>query len=126
MTTITLDIPDDLAAQLMPLQDRLPELLSLMVDLFTIKRVPPTAGEDSVHPVFTEMMDFLVSRPTPEQIVAFKVSPEMQTRLEILLDKNRESNLTETEDAELDTFEQINHLLILLKAHTRSILASTN
>ena len=126
MTTITLDIPDDLAAQLMPLQDRLPELLSLAVDLSTIRPTPTAANEENVHPVFTEMMDFLVSRPTPEQIVEFKVSPEMQTRLEMLLEKNRESSLTETEDAELDTFEQINHLLILLKAHARSILASTN
>ena len=126
MTTITLDVPDDLAVQLMPLQDRLPELLSLAVDLFTVKPTPPRTGEDGVYPVFTEMMDFLVSRPTPEQIIAFKVSPAVQARLETLLDKNRESNLTETEDAELDTFEQVNHLLILLKAHARSILASAN
>ena len=66
------------------------------------------------------MMDFLVSRPTPEQIIAFKVSPAAQARLESLLDKNREDELTDDELAELDTYEQINHLLILLKAHARS------
>jgi hypothetical protein len=126
MTTITLDIPDDLAVQLIPLQDQLPELLSLAVDLFTIKPARSGASEDSVHPVFTEMIDFLVSRPTPEQIVGFKFSSEIQTRLEMLLEKNRESSLTETENAELDTFEQVNHLLILLKAQARSILTSTN
>lgn len=37
-------------------------------------------------------------------------------RLEELLDKNREEGLTEEEEEELDVYEQVDHLMILLKA----------
>ena len=127
MTTITLEVPDELANQLAPLQERLPELLSLAVDLFSDKSFLSTSLEtDIIYPVFQEVINFLISRPTPEQIVAFKVSPAVQSRLEALLDKNREDNLTDDEMAELDTYEQVNHLLILLKAHVRSTLSATD
>jgi hypothetical protein len=76
------------------------------------------------HPALKEMMDFLVSGPTPAQIIAFKVSPPAQARLEELLDKNRENDLTDDEAAELDGYAQLNHVLILLKAHARSLSAS--
>ncbi len=119
MTTITLEIPDELANQLAPLQERLPELLSLAVDLSANRPTPTTAHTGTMQPVFKEVIDFLMSQPTPEQIIAFKVSPTAQTRLETLLDKNREDELTDDELAELDTYEQINHLLILLRAYAR-------
>ena len=78
------------------------------------------------YPAFKEMMDFLVSGPAPEQIVAFKISPATQDRLEELLDKNREDSLTDDETTELDVYEQVNHLLILLKAHARLLISSPN
>lgn len=119
MTTITLEIPDELANQLAPLQERLPELLALAVDLSANKPAPTPAHTGVMQPVFKEVIDFLIRQPTAEQITAFKISPAAQARLETLLDKNREDELTDDELAELDTYEQINHLLILLKAHAR-------
>jgi hypothetical protein len=51
--------------------------------------------------------------------VAFKLSPAAHTRLEALLDKNREEGLSDAEEeVELDVYEQVNHLL-LLKARAR-------
>lgn len=119
MTNITLEVPDELAARLASRREQLPRLLSLALEWFPagpplVSSVSPTS-----HPVFEEMIDFLARGPTPDQIVAFKISPSTQGRLEALLDKNREEGLTEDEAAELDVYEQVNHLLLLLKARAR-------
>ena len=120
MTSITLEIPDELAVRLAPLRDRLPELLRMAVDLSLSS--PTTSLEAGDNAVFQEMIDFLARGPSPEQIAAFKVSPSAQARLEELLEKNRENELTDEEAAELDIYEQINHVMLLLKARARLAL----
>jgi hypothetical protein len=126
MTTITLEVPDELAAQLASRREQLPKLLSLALELVATE--PPLAAPASPvsHLVFEEMLDFLASGPTPEQITAFKISPSAQERLEELLDKNREQGLTGKEAAELDVYEQVNHVFLLLKARARLALSSAN
>ena len=37
--------------------------------------------------VYQEVLNFLIQRPTPEEIIAFKVSPQAQSRLKELLKK---------------------------------------
>ncbi len=71
------------------------------------------------------MLDFLASGPTSQQIIEHKATPAAQARLEDLLDKNREEGLTETEAAEMNTFRQVNHVMILLKARARRALQSS-
>jgi len=44
-----------------------------------------------------------------------------QARLRSLLEKNREATLSETEIAELDLYEQLAQLMILLKARFDSL-----
>ena len=61
-------------------------------------------------------MDFLIKQPTPEEIANFKVSPQAQTRLQNLLEKNRAGTITVEENSELDIYEQLDQLMILLKA----------
>ena len=58
-------------------------------------------------------------RSTLTQIVAFKLSLAAHGRLEALLAKNREEGLSDAEEAELDVYAQVNHLLLLLKARAR-------
>lgn len=125
MTTITLEVPDELAEKLTPLYNQLPELLSIAVELYETSS-PISIQSELVYPALKEVIDFLLSQPTPEQIIAFKVSPFVQARLEELLDKNREDELIVNEVAELDAYEQVNHLLVLLKARARLILSSNN
>lgn len=128
MTTITLEVPDELANRLAPHQDRLPAILSLALELLPLddETLSHSTEPDSLQPILKDVIDFLMSRPTPTQIVGFKFSMVAQARLEALLDKNREDELTVEEVAELDTYQQINHLLILLKAQARSTLAPAN
>ena len=122
MTTITLEIPDSLASQLHPLRDRLPDILQQTIGAWTLNSSPHKLVKS--FPVYEEMMDFLASGPTPEQIIAHKASPQLQQRLEALLDKNREEALTEEETAELNAFEQVNDVMSSLKLRARRALGS--
>ena len=126
MAQLTISIPDELAQRLEPLQDRLPELLTQLVEALS----PPTISADVIslpaQPMdaplaYAEVLDFLLNRPTPEAIVAFKISPAAQARIRALLENNREATLNTTETAELDLYEQLEHLMMLLKAkaHTQ-------
>ncbi len=63
-----------------------------------------------------EVLDFLISAPTPEQIIAFHASETAQERLRMLLDSNRNGTLTAEGKAELDEMSQMNRLVTLIKA----------
>ncbi len=69
-----------------------------------------------------EVLDFLLSSPSPEQIIAFHPSEQAQSRLSILLEANRNGTLTESERAELDEASHLNHLFIRLKARAHAAL----
>lgn len=74
--------------------------------------------------LFDEILDFLASTPTPEQIVAFQPSEILQLRLRDLLDRNRNGLLQAEESAELDEFSRMNHLMSMLKIRARKRLAA--
>jgi hypothetical protein len=119
MAQLNIQVPDELAQRLEPIKERLPELLLQLIE--TINGVhkellpKPTSVAD-LPSVYAEVLDFLVTRPTPKEILAFKASELAQEHLRSLLDKNREGTLTDAENAELDSCEQLEHLMILLKA----------
>jgi hypothetical protein len=119
MTTITLEVPDELAARINTLRDRLPALLTSLLESPSTEKGSQALKAAATHPVYDEMMKFLASSPTPEQIIDFKISTGAQERLEELLEKNREESLTETESAELDVYELVHHSIIRLKADAR-------
>ncbi|WP_084226951.1 hypothetical protein [Nostoc sp. KVJ20] len=116
---LTIQIPDELAGRLEALQSRLPQLLWLLLDADvqqTSEQPKVNAQTVEVSEVYQEVLDFLIKRPTPEEIIAFKVSSQIQMQLEALLEKNRSASLTQMELAQLDVYEQLEHLMILLKA----------
>jgi hypothetical protein len=71
-----------------------------------------------------EVLDFLISRPTPEAIIALRPSPASQARLRMLLDSKRENLLTDAERTELDGYLQLEHFVRRLKIRAREKLAS--
>jgi hypothetical protein len=113
MTAITLNVPDDLARRLNAERERLPQILEWAINSWHAPR--PIA----VATPFVEMIEFLSSRPTPDQILAFKISATAQTRLADLLDKNREEGLNDAEHTELDWYEYVHEIMTRLKAQTR-------
>lgn len=70
-----------------------------------------------------EVMDFLLSAPTPEAVIALRPSPTAQARLRYLLDGNRNEALNDAERAELETYLQVEHFVRRLKIRAREKLA---
>ena len=114
MTTITIEVPDELADALTRAGDRLPELLALWLQ----QPVLPA------H-IYRYILDFLASQPTMEQIAAFGPTPEMTERLQTLLARQAAGDITPAEMAELDEYERIEHVMIMLKAGALPSLTST-
>jgi len=73
--------------------------------------------------LFEEVSDFLASGPTPEQIIAYKVSEALDERLHYLLDLNSQGEIGSDERAELEEFLRINHLLRMIKLKAQLNLA---
>ncbi len=111
---IILEVPEELSDQLAQIGDRLPELLALSV------QQPAVPAQ-----IYRYIVNFLASNPTPQQIAAFSPTPEMQERLQTLLARECSGELTSAERVELDEYEQIEHLVILLKAGSLPYLTST-
>ncbi len=63
-----------------------------------------------------EILAFLLSTPTPQNIIDFQASESAQERLRYLLEANRQGTLNDEERVELDEASQMNHFVMLLKA----------
>ena len=121
MAQLTIQVPDELANRLQPILHRLPELLSQLIESHTLE--PLTLANSSDLPTtYTEVLDFLIQQPTPEQIAKFKVSNQAQNRLETLLEKSRMGTISELENSELEVYEQLDQLMILSKARAYSMM----
>lgn len=72
--------------------------------------------------IMDEVLDFLVSAPAPEQIIAFHASDQAQEQLRLLLDQNRNGTLTEAEKAELEEMSRVDHFFTLIKARAMKAL----
>jgi hypothetical protein len=128
MVDLTVQVSEAVAERLEPVRERLPALLqqiaqALPRDEALAELSLNLSQSATASPAYVEVLDFLVTSPGPREILAFKVSPATQARLGDLLEKNREEGLTELEQAELDAFEQIEHVMVLLKARARRLLS---
>jgi ABC-type cobalamin/Fe3+-siderophores transport system ATPase subunit len=121
MTTITLNVPDEMAGQLGALQDRLPALLYEVLKSKPSQRNASAIPSGATHPAYREVFEFLASGPSPRQIIAHRPSAALQQRVTELLEKNREAELSEEESAELDGYEQAEDLLGMLKARAHLV-----
>lgn len=81
------------------------------------------ANEATIDSPVDEVLDFLLSQPTPEQVIALRASQTAQERLRYLLDGNRNNTLNDNERTELDAYVQLDNLVSRLKARARLKLA---
>ncbi len=75
-------------------------------------------------PIYLELVDFVASGTTPEDIINFRPSAEAEQRVQDLIERERESQLTAEEAAELSHFLELEHILRMAKAKARQILTS--
>jgi len=72
-------------------------------------------------PVYDQLLDFLVEKATPEEILAFKAPDDFQALADELTEKNKAGTLTK---AERDLLEQmIEYHLLFTELKARAILA---
>jgi hypothetical protein len=106
---ITLDIPDEMARNLESRKSDLPQILALGLREITAN---PSIGFSGL----TEILEFLAHLPSPEEILALRLSPMVQAEIDSLLDKNRTQGLDESDRCLWQHYEFIEHLVRLAKA----------
>ena len=74
-------------------------------------------------PAYLEIIDFIAGGPTPETVAQFHPSPEAQSRVAELIEREKESSLSPEEKAELDHFVELEHILRIAKVTARQILS---
>jgi hypothetical protein len=114
-TTVTLDIPEELASRLTLVEDQLSHILEL-----GLRELNATAQSDFEGTA--EVLEFLASLPEPEEIIALRPSPPLQGRISELLEKNRTTGLTPDEQREWEHYQYLEHLVRIAKAKAYSKL----
>jgi hypothetical protein len=66
--------------------------------------------------IYDELLDFLLERATPEEILAFKASEKAEERAEYLLDGNNAGILSPEERIELQQMTYFDRKISVLKA----------
>ncbi|MEJ7616627.1 MAG: hypothetical protein WKF30_06585 [Pyrinomonadaceae bacterium] len=114
MATITIEVPDEISELMSQAGDRLPELLTRSL-------------QQPVLPAYfyRYILDFLAHNPSAEEIAAFGPTTEMTERLRTLLDRKSDGKVTMAEKAELDEYERLEHLMIMIKAGNLRYLERT-
>jgi hypothetical protein len=106
---ITLDIPEELAARLRPVEDQLPRILELGLREFSATAQPGFEGIAAV-------VEVLAGLPTPKEILALRPSDALQARISALLEKNRTEGLSPAEEHEWAQYEYLEHVVRVAKA----------
>jgi hypothetical protein len=105
-TTVT--IADDLAIQLRPYQAQLPQILALGIREWQ-------AREDAGYSGISGVLETLAGLPTPEEVLALRPTPQLQERIDSLLEKNRSTGLSPEDKREWEKYEYVEHLVRLAK-----------
>ncbi|MEP0787545.1 hypothetical protein NDI42_00470 [Funiculus sociatus GB2-C1] len=109
MMQITLDLPEELVSQLNSLGDKLPQILELGLREFNASSQTGFAG-------VAEILEFLATLPTPEEIIALRPSEALQAQISSLLENNRTQSLTLAEAQSWEQYQYLEHLIRLAKA----------
>ncbi len=65
--------------------------------------------------IFDELAYFLASL-SPKKVLTYKVSPKAQERVNFLIHKNKELGLNVSENAEMERYMVVEHIVQLAKA----------
>lgn len=115
MSTITLQLSDELIQRLRNHEGRLPEILERgLRDL----NAETQAGFDGAAGV----LEFLAGLPTPQEILELRPSDRLQHQVQELLEKSRTGTLSAQEELEWERYEFLEHLVRLAKARARQRL----
>ena len=106
---ITLDLSEELVSRLNSIEDKLPQVIELGL------RELNASSQDGFNGI-AEVLEFLATLPTPEEIIALRPSQALQNQISDLLEKHRDRNLTEIETQIWEQYQYLEHLIRKAKA----------
>ena len=112
MVQLTMQVPDELARRIQPIGSWLPTVIEL--SLIGFKTLAAATAAETIQ--------FLLKNPDPQELLDYHVSERAQEKLQRLLALNQAGLLSEMEQLELDELQQIEHIVIMLKAQVTSQL----
>ena len=65
--------------------------------------------------IFDELAFFLASL-SPKKVLTYRASPKAQERVSFLIDKNKKTGLSESENEEMERYMVFEHIIQLAKA----------
>jgi hypothetical protein len=82
-------------------------------------RITPMLDSAPIRTVFGVITDFLASDPTSQQIIDYRLPPDLEARAHYLLERNGEGELSPDEMEEMHDFMRADEMMSLWKAKTR-------
>lgn len=101
---IILDVSEELAAQIKPIQKSLAQIITLGLRELNVKQLQGFNG-------LSDVLEFLADLPSPEDILALKPSAQLQSEIELLLEKNNNEGLNQEEEYYWQQYQYIEHLV---------------
>jgi hypothetical protein len=118
MASITLSLPDDLAAQIEARQQELPRILELGLRELNAGSQPGFDGA-------ADVLELLAALPTPDEVMRLRPSPRLAARVAQLIEKSRAGEMTPHDEEEWERYEYLEHLVRMAKAAAHLKLASS-
>ena len=117
MPAITLQVPDDLAERLRLHEPELAQILEL--GLRELAAGQGFAGAAA-------LLELLATLPHPQEVLDLRPAPELQQRIDALLEKSRAGSLNSSEEAEWSGYEYIEHLVRIAKASAQAKMRTSS
>jgi hypothetical protein len=115
MASITVSLPDDLAAQIRAHEQDLPRILELGL------REINASGESGFDGA-ADILELLAALPTPEVVLNLRPSARLGARVAELIEKSRAGEMTPRDQEDWERYEYLEHLVRMAKAAARQKL----
>lgn len=106
---IMVEVPDELGIRLAPMREQLPQILELGLRGWNANIRDGFSG-------LAEILEFLASLPSPQEILALKPSEALQGEIQRLIAKTKGPGLSAEEERLWQQYEYVEHLVRMAKA----------
>lgn len=110
---LTVEISDELAKELKIVEGDLSQILELGLREHKASSSRGFSGT-------AEVLEFLATLPSPEEILSLRPSKNVQARISLLLQKSKIENLTPEEEKEWEQYQYLEHLVRMAKIAAKS------
>ncbi len=115
---IIVTVPEELASRLQPIESHLPEILEMGIREWHAQHGAGFTG-------LADILQTLAGLPKPEDVLALRPAPELQQRLDDLLERTQNGTLSPDERQEWEHYQYVEHLVRLAKANAALKLQGT-